>query len=1365
MKLVKWRLVTLCFSIFAIICPVQAQRPASFNNFTIENGLSQNSVIAIVQDKTDFIWFGTRQGLNRYDGYQFKIYRNNPANPLSISNNEVQALLTDSEGTMWVGTANGLNRYDADRDAFITLDKQSKKGLRNNGIECIYEDGDKNLWIGTLGGLHLLTNKNKNFFKSFKFNHIKEDGINGIYSVLKDNRGNIWIGTGAGLLCMREKNGKYSYVRFKNDPGNPQSISSNYITSLEIDDQQNLWVGTGNGICLYNYTTKSFTVYGHDHRNPNSIAHNDVRTITKDANGLLWIGTQEGLSILNPLTKQFSTYQHDPEAKNSISHNSVHSIYQDINKTMWVGTYYGGVNYSHPIATRFKVYQNSKLSSSISSNIVSAIVEDAQHNLWIGTEGGGLNYLNRKNNSYSVYKTNPNDPYSISSNLVKVICKDNSGSGELIVGTHYGGINIFNPKTQRFRRIANVKDKKNTIGTAEILALRQDSYGTLWIGSRNGLSILKKKNGIFPDHSTKSVLDKYFKKSKGVQVLFEDRKRNLWFGTLAGLYRYNFSSRVLHSFTKNETDSTRLHSDNINCITQTSKGLICVGTYFGGISLYDPETNRFKTYMEADGLANNNVISIIEDDVGKLWIGTANGLSELNLNTGQFRNYTKSDGLAGNEFNLRSYLKDSHGEIFLGGLSGLSSFYPREIEINKYAAPVVFTDLKLFNQPVEVGGPDGLIKEQVLKTREITFNHDQNHFTLGFALLNYIKSDKNKYAYRLEGYDEQWNYVDHPSATYTNLPSGTYRFIVKGLNNDGIPGSNEASINIKILPPIWARWWAYVFYVLVFFVILFLTVRYLFIRALLKRSEDIQKMKLNFFTYISHEIRTPLTLILGPLEHLLKTTQQNPEINRQVVPIKNNADRLMRLITELMDFRKAETGHLKLYVSNSNIVDFVYDIYHAFQHLAETKQIEYNFENKCQDTAVYFDKVQMEKVLFNLLSNAFKFTAERGIISVIIQDTTTDVVIKVKDNGKGIPYESQNKLFSDFFQVDEQGSGHIGSGIGLALSKSIMESHYGSIDIASNPATPDQPGDTCFTVTLKKGKDHFKQHDFIDASYLAPDNNIYKPVQPLASATQMEEPTKTTRETILIVEDNQEIRQMLKGLLSMDYQILESEHGLSGWETATEAFPDLIICDVMMPVMDGLELCKKLKTDQRTSHIPVILLTAKSSQVHQIDGLETGADVYVTKPFNIELLMLNIKNLLQSRQVMRQKFSQEVNLQPQNITVNTVEHAFMVKIVQYIEDHMSDEDFNVPELANYIGMSQPVLYKKVRAITDLSVNDFIKTIRLKKAAQLFSQRAYNVSEISYLVGFNDPKYFSREFKKQYGKSPKEYVNSLTVTEA
>lgn len=1363
MKSARWKILVFCLSVLAVNPALMAQLPFTFSSLTIENGLSQNSVISVAQDKAGFLWFGTRQGLNRYDGYQLKVYRNNLSNPASISGNEVQALLTDAAGQLWIGTSNGLNRYDQQKDAFVHI--SIKNGLGHNNVETIYEDADRNLWVGTIAGLSLLRDKQRNRFSTLLFNPNKSDPVNRISSIFMDKNKNIWLGTGRGLICMSaKKEGGYEFRAFRHKAGDPNSLNSNYVTAIAADKDQNLWVGTDNGLAFFNRKTGVFRAFRHNNEDPNSLIHNDIREIRADHKGLFWIGSQEGLSILDPTTLKFSNYQHEPEVKGSLSHNSIHSIFQDNANTMWVGTYFGGVNFAYPIATRFKVYQNSKLRPSISGNVISSIVEDKNGSLWIGTEGAGLNYADLKHNVYKNYKTNPDNPSSISSNLIKILCRDGSGNGDLIIGTHSGGLNIFNPSTGKFRHVVNVRNSKNIPGTAEIIALLHDSGGTLWVGSMNGLSVLHKKNGAFSWRTTKSPLDKYVHKGRyGVTALFEDREKNLWIGSTAGLYRYNFNTKALQPFLKSEdeTDSTRLHSDFINCIGQDKAGKILIGTYFGGISIYNPVTNHFKTFREKDGLANDNVLGIIEDDNRKLWISTGNGLSELNPENKKFRNYTKSDGLAGNEFNARSYFKNSEGELFFGGLNGLSSFYPSDIQTNTYAAPVVFTGLKLFNQPVVVNGPDELLKEHMMLTRQLTFKHDQNHFTIGFALLNYIKSDKNKYAYKLEGYDKEWNYTGTPSATYTNLPSGNYRFRVRGINNDGVKGANEAGTAIRILPPVWASWWAYLIYVLIFSIILFLIVRYLFIRALLKRSEDVQKMKLNFFTYVSHEIRTPLTLILGPLETLSETTKNSPELNRQILPIRNNAERLMRLITELMDFRKAETGHLKLNVNKDDIIGFIEEIFQSFQHLAAVHRIQYNFDHQQQNIELYFDKGQLEKVLFNLISNAFKFTNDNGAISVSVSETAENVSIKVRDNGKGIPYESQNKLFSDFFQVDEPGSSHIGSGIGLALSRSIVEAHGGTIGIESSPASAEKAGDTCFTVVLKKGKTHFKGAEFTEAPKQPASSNIYTaPVHP-APPTAGTPDKKTGAETILLVEDNPEIRQMLRGYLEQDYEIRESQDGLAGWEAATELLPDLVICDVMMPVMDGLELCRKLKTDERTSHIPVVLLTAKSTHLHQLEGMETGADGYITKPFSVELLKLNVRNLLQSRKTMREKFSRPgLAQQAQTPPLNTVEQAFMAKMLHYVEEHMADQNFNIPDLATHIGMSQPVLYKKIRAITGLSVNDFIKTIRLKKAAGLMEQKIYNVSEIAYLVGFNDPKYFSREFRKQYGQTPKEYVNAL-----
>ncbi|WGQ08780.1 two-component regulator propeller domain-containing protein [Pedobacter gandavensis] len=1362
----------------AIVC---AQQQLRFGNLTLEQGLSQNSVMTISQDRQQLLWFGTKHGLNRYDGYQFKVYKNNPKDTNSISSDEITATLSDSKGILWVGTVNGLNRYDAKKDNFqrIFYQPKNKKGLSSNSIEHIYEDPKGNIWVGTLRGANLLTNRNKNEFQTFLFKDDQNNrGINNIYSIIRQKDGAVWLATLNGLVRMNLTPGKFSYEAFHYKGGKPGTISSNYITSLQVDKQQNLWVGTDNGLNLFQPDSRSFLTYKHN-ENSNSIVHNDIREIMLNRDGTLWIGTQEGLSILDPQQKTFSNYLHDPEKKGSLSHNSIHSIYQDRNNSIWIGTFYGGVNIIHPFATQFHASKNSRLRPSISSNIVSSIVEDTQHNLWIGTEGGGLNYFNRSNNTYTAYKINLNDKAGLTSNLIKTICKDKAGN--LLIGTHHGGLNFFNTVSKTFQHIVNIKDSSNTASTAEIIAICAASDQNIWVGTYSGLNLLKTVNGHYETQTRKSPVESKLQ-NKRIQFLYEDRDKNLWIGTQAGLHAYHLSTKKLRSFFKDKGNADQLQSDYINCIVQISNGNLAIGTYFGGLSIYNPKSGKFKTYTEKEGLSNNNVLGIIEDEQRNLWISTDHGLSKFDPKTQTFRIYTKSDGIAGNDFNVRSYFKDSAGELFFGGYNGLTSFFPAEIEINSQTNPIIFTGLKLFNKPVTVDGPDQLLKEDISSSKSITFGHDQNHFTIGFALLNYIKPDKNRYSYKLESYDEEWNEVSNPFATYTNLPSGTYTFLVKGKNNDGTPGGSVASIDIHILPPIWASWWAYCIYALIISIILFLSVRYLIIRALLKRSEDIQQMKLSFFTNISHEIRTPLTLILGPLENLLKSTEGQYDLHKQVLPIKNNADRLMRLITELMDFRKADSGYLKLNISPENIVSFSKEIFYAFQHLAVSRNIRYTFNSTDDPILLYFDKVQMEKVLFNLLSNAFKFTDDEGSISLSIDDQGDAVEIKIRDNGKGIPYESQNKLFSNFFQVDEQGSNHIGSGIGLALSKSVVEAHHGKIGIESNVATAVKAGDTCFTVKLKKGKAHFKAdqlqenqvHDYSISSFAdAPaasattaaqtstiaENNRQMESNEL-SPSGTEKSTLSAKETVLIVEDNPEIRDLIANLMKPQYQVEESVNGLKGWEAAIELLPDLIICDIMMPVMDGLELCRRLKTDERTSHIPVILLTARSSHIHQVSGLETGADVYVTKPFSTALLELNVRNLLQSRAMMRQKYAQQVILQPQNIVIGATDQAFMEKVMAYIEANLADQEVGVPELAIEVGMSQPILYKKIRAITDLSVNDFIKTIRLKKAAQLLEHKVYTISEISYLVGFNDPKYFSREFKKQYGVTPRVFIQNL-----
>lgn len=1340
-----------------------AQKAVLFNHLSMENGLSQNSVMAITQDKNQFLWFGTRGGLNRYDGYRFKVYTTTE-NGGGLSDNSIVCLITGQNGSIIVGTENGLNFYDDEHDEFVQVTKKSSSNtLSSDSIECLYEDPQKKLWVGTLNGLNLLVDAKNRRFKTF---HFAKPGantnLNTILSLYKDDQQNLWVGTGGGLVKMYLVNGKYRFEIIKHDPKNSSSISSNYVRSITYDQQKNIWFGTDNGLNLYHPNNKSFSRFQKSVSDQNSLINNDIRKVMCDKWGKIWIATQEGLSILDPVTKKFTNYKHNPDVKSSLSQNSTHSIFQDRSGSIYVGTYYKGVNVVYPFSTHFTTHVNGKSPSSISSNIVSAIAEDNYRNLWVGTEGGGLNYFDRSNKTFKHYFASPSNPWSLNTNLIKTLHL--TKAGKLFVGTHRGGLFVFNQAKQQFKRIINVKDEQNNVGLAEIIAIEEDSFGKIWVGSKNGLTHLYKTNEGYAEKTVKSPLEKKIK-NKYIQVLFEDRLKTMWIGTMAGLFSYNPKNGRVNSYFK-KADSTSLQSDRINCIIETKNGNICIGTYLGGLSIYHPKTNRFKTFNQKNGLPNDNILGIIEDDQANLWLSTDKGISKMEVRTGKFNNYTKSDGLAGNNFNFRSFLKDSDGQLFFGGYDGLTSFYANQIDVNPNTDKISLTGLKLFNESVKVNGPDHLLEQDIKVARKLTFNHNENNFSIEFALLNYIKPEKNTYNYKLIGYTKNWINTNSPSASYANLTPGTYTFVVKGLNNDGIQSRNTASIEIKILPPFWATWWAYLIYLTLFLGILFLVIRYLFVQERLKQTEEIQRIKLNFFTYIAHEIRTPLTLIIGPLESLLNRSYHNPDLHKQIVPIKHNADRLIRLITELLDFRKAETNHLKLHVSEENMIDFLNEIFLSFSHVAQDKNINYKFNHDTNELNLFFDKIQLEKVVYNLLSNAFKFSNQGSSINITIVSNLDDVEISVVDNGKGIPYESQANLFTDYFQVNEQDSNQIGSGIGLVLSKMIMAAHHGEIRFKSKPSQNKEPGLTAFTIKLKKGKNHFTAEELESVKeqpYIFNETTHSEPVAaPLVSIIDenLIKDRPTSKETILIVEDNPEILHFISKLVASKYKTVQSCDGLEGWETGIKTLPDLIICDVMMPKIDGLELCRRFKLDERTSHIPIIILTARSSHIHQVSGLETGADSYITKPFSPALLLLTVRNLLLSRVVVRQRFLRYAHLEPAELSLNSTDEAFMAKITSYINEHLADEDFGVSELATEIGMSRPILYKKIRMLTDLSVNDFIKSIRLKKARQLFMKGRFTIYEVSYQVGFNDPKYFSREFKKQFGESPRSMMDRV-----
>ena len=1360
----------LIYSLFNFTIAARAQT-ISFQHLSVEDGLSQNAVLSIVQDSNGFMWYGTSHGLNKYDSRRFTVYKNTPGQMGGLSSNYVVSLLCDSKKTLWVGTLDGLNRYDAENDRFenvATATSQSKDS--NKTIYCIYEDTKGRLWAGTANGLSLLTDRKKSLFTPF-LPSVTDKNLEGshVHCIFEDHEGILWVGTTQGLTRIRFTGPKVGIQTLRHDKADPTSLSDDQVVSIAEDKSHHIWVGTRNGgVNLYNASTNTFLHFFYSDKNKSGLINNHIRTLLVAGDDSLWIGTQEGLSILNISSGKMTSYKNDPWDKSSLSQNSIYSMYKDNAGTIWMGTFFGGINSCISHNSPFTVYSNRSSGSRLSNNVISSVIEDEKMNLWVGTEGGGLDYLNRSTGSVTCYRNDPVDPSSLGSNLVKVVYKDHQG--HIWAGTHGGGLNLFNPGTNHFTRYF-YKDNDPATSGSEIACLLEDSQGLFWVGTQNGLRVFRKPIPLLEPDSVRSAVINPLKK-KSILALLEDSQGYIWISTQDGLYILKGS--LLYAVPDlSRTGGAR--ANYFNCLFEDTQRNIWAGSYYNGLFKYDQEGRLTGVYKEKDGLADNNVLGILQDDVtGDLWISTGNGLVKFDTKTELFRLFTELDGLPGNVFNNNSYYKTQKGEMFFGGYNGLTSFFPSQVYENTTAPPVVLTSFRLFNKAVGIYDDNKILFRNINLTREIQLKYDQNVFTLDFAVLNYIKPTKNRYAYKLEGFDKDWNYTGTPSAAYTNVPPGKYTFFTRGANNDGV-WSSPILLKISISPPFWRTWWAWCLYVSMIAVLVFFIARFFFLRALLKRNNELTKLKLNFFTNISHEMRTHLSLIIGPTEKLILAGKQDGYDKQQLQTIRNNSESLLQLVNELMDFRKAESGHLSLHVANWNIVPFVQSVYSSFHDISVSRNIQAEFITSSENISVWFDKEQFKKVLYNLIFNAFKFTPDGGYVSVSIEEKTTVVEINVIDNGKGISKENIGKLFDNYFQENDYGRQNTGYGIGLALSKSIVEMHKGSLSVTSNTGSINKENTTCFSVILLKGQGHF---DKKQVTHAIPVNDqpahtqstLPGPILPDMDDQQDDE-SISVKHSVLVVEDNTAIRSFIKDALHTRYNILESSNGLEGFECAVEAIPDLIISDVMMPVMDGLVFCSKIKSDPRTSHIPVIMLTAKTAVSHHVDGLQTGADIYLTKPFSIQVLALQIQNLLAARARLwhqfQKKYTEPATAGPafendetaKDIApaqLHPLDAAFLNNIIQIAEEHMEDTAFGIAMLSKKAAMSQPVLFKKIKAITGMSANDFVKSLRLKKASQLLQENRYTIYEVAYMVGYENSKYFSREFKKQFGKTPSEY---------
>lgn len=1361
-----------CLLFFLILsCPFQiingqesinTPNNLKFKHFSSKDGLSQSSVVAILQDSKGYLWFGTRDGLNKYDGDKFVTYRYNSEDSKSLSHSWITSIYEDYYGNLWIGTKDGLNKYNEKQDNFKQYKhKAETPSISDNEVWDLVQLDNESLWVATNNGIDIIDIKN-DIFTHFKHEENNQHSLsnNRTRSFLKTADGNLWITTIDDVNLFNSKSKTFKYYNYPQETIKGAHVNNAPI--LFIDSKNNVWLGYERGLALFNNSSGEFKKY--KFKSQLAIT-NSVRSICEDYYGNLWIGSYTGLFILNEKKEELSQFVHDENDPKSLSQNSIYKIIQDSRGDIWIGTWAGGINFFDRSYDNFKQLSSGATNNMLNYKVISAIVEDSREKLWIGTEGGGINIYNRDSGVFTYYTHDSNDKNSLSSNNVKSMIKDRSGN--FWIGTHDGGLNFLNPtkKPFKFEQFENTTGSSINIKDFRVLAIFEDINNNIWIGTLTG--------GIFLYDTAKKTFSRLEEKQKSITSIVQSSNPNIiLIGGTNGIDKVDVNSKKISPVLYENRQSKSSFSKSVNCIFEDRNFNYWIGTEGEGLYFYNTSNGEIVKYGIAQGLPNEVVYGILPDDSNNLWISTNNGISRLNLFTNKINNFNESDGLQSNEFNYGAYLKTERGELMFGGANGLNYFNPNNIVENTFIPSVDIYSIKVSNKPFL------RVTDSVSK---IELKYDQNDFSLEFTALSYSQPNKNKFAYKLEGFDPEWNHIgNNKTATYTNLDEGKYTFKVKASNNNGLWNEKGASLKITILPAPWKTWWAYTIYLLATLTLIYYLRKFTLTRIKekneLKREklekeqlEKVNQLKLRLFTNISHDFRTPLTLIAGPVEQLLKLKNNNTVIKRNLETIQRNTNILLQLINELLDFRKNESGKLELYASKNDIIPFVENIKLSFEELAIQRNINYSFTTSKENIEVWFDKIKMKKVLFNLLSNAFKFTSKDNKISLHVstvlndkEDLSMDELVKIdiKNYGKVIPQEHIDFIFDRFYQLDQKDV-ETGTGIGLSLTKSLVELHKGKVTVSSS-----EKDGTCFSVLLPIGKAHLLEKECVNEIEKSTDNEVFdKPVYVQKEIRSKEIEAETIEAefdenlaSLLIVEDNVEVRNFIKNIFISKYNIFESDNGKDGIEIAKNKPIDLIISDIMMPIMDGFELSKQLKSNIRTSHIPIILLTAKTSPIHRKEGYRTGADAYITKPFDANILEVRVDNLLKSRQSLISKFKKDIILKPKELTITSADEQFLEKAIKVVEDNISDSEFNVYAFTDQMHMSRSVLFRKLKALTGQSITTFIRTIKLKRAGQLLTQTKMNVSEIAYEVGFNDLKYFRKCFKNLFNEVPSDYRN-------
>ncbi|MCT4588735.1 MAG: response regulator [Carboxylicivirga sp.] len=1343
----KWRFALI--GLMACLCLQANDRAVLFKNITNKDGLSHSTVFAITQDSTGYMWFATQDGLNRYDGYEFKVFRDDEAHSTVISN-YIRCLFVDQEGLVWIGGNNGISKYDDKSEQFTNYALFLQKEGRF--ISSIVQFANGEIWAASVYGKLFRYQKDTDSFNEVKLSW-PDNAAGKNISTLYAYGNNLLIATEQGLFNFDMSNQLVSRI---NLPDNNAPIRT-----IVNDTEGSFWLGSeGDGVIVLNSHFEVTSHFKHSISETNSLSNNNVRSLCFDESGKLWIGTFIGLSILDVNNQTFSNYAEEFDRPYALSQNSVRSIYKDIDGGMWLGTFFGGIDYYHPSNIKFDILNQNGGRLSLSDNVVSAISEDENGNFWILTNDDGLNFWDRNKQSIQVIRHNEKESNSLSSNNLKSI--EYGHKGKLLIGTHNAGLNYYDIRTNQ-NKVFRATGKVGDLSDDNVYALLKDSKQRIWVGTWKGLNRFDETNQSF----TAFYIDQKGNRltSDQISYLFEDSRGRIWIGTFEGINIFYPERNTFEAFSQTSTKDRYVPANEITCINEDSKGRIWVGTR-SGLCVFDEIERNFINISTNEGLPNRFVYGILEDDNGLLWISTNGGLACYNPASKRFINYNKDDGIQDTQFNNYSFCKATTGELLFGGINGITIFNPSNIKETNFNNEVIFTQLSLYNDIIKPGDESGLLAKSLHHTSTIELAHNQNVFTIDFTAINYIDANKIKYQFKLDGYDAEWRYSDvSRNAYYSNIRPGSYTFEVRAVIDGVVDSNSMSSLEIIVAAPWWQTFWAYLSYFCVMLILFFVAYKLLNERLKVQQQlrierlekhkiTEVNQMKLQFFTNISHEFRTPLTLIISPLQKIIERKGADDWLNKQHDIIYRNAKRLMTLIDQLMDFRKSELGELKLNVSRNELVGFINEIYLSFALAASQNNIIYTFDSKEENLNCLFDQSYIEKIAFNLLSNAFKYTPAGGTIGINLYREDNWVVIQVKDSGKGIPAEKLSLIFERFYRIDENSS-KPGSGIGLALTKRLVELHHGTIS-----ATGEEGKGSVFTVRIPLDDDYYFEDELIHHQEISSEETA-KPGIELREAEiiQLEEEEHKS-ETVLLVEDNKDIINYLRDNLKASYNIVTAANGKEALEKIYEEEPELIVSDIMMPEMDGLTFCKSLKQNIKTCHVPLILVTAKNSVDDQIKGHQLGADDYVVKPFEMNLLEAKIKNLIKTRKRLKELYSQSNSIKPESIAFNNLDKELLDKALAVVEEHLQDAEFSVDLFAREMGMSRSNLHLKMKAITGASATDFIKKVRFNQALKLLEENRYSVAEISYMVGFNSPSYFSTSFKKHFGYLPTEHLEKI-----